>query len=39
MNKNDANYQSFITRYNQEKASANSTPTSSNRASYQNQGT
>ena len=39
MNRNDANYQSFITRYNQEKASANSTPTSSNRASYQNQGT
>jgi len=38
MNRNDANYQSFITRYNQEKASANSTPTSSNRASYQNQG-
>lgn len=38
MNRNDANYQSFITRYNQEKASADSTPTSSNRASYQNQG-
>ena len=38
MNKNDANYQSFITRYNQEKSSANSTPTSTSRSSYQNQG-